>query len=105
MKSSEDRVLALHEKMKQRRQKKERRRTEILGACSCVLTACLFLVIFGSGVAQGGGTAMYSGSALLFENVGGHVLVAIISFAAAVIITVACLRWRENEKNRTNPEK
>lgn len=37
---------------------------------------------------------------LLREDAGGYVLVAIVSFAAAVVITVLCfrLRIRENQK-------
>ena len=40
------------------------------------------------------------GTMLLREDAGGYVLVAIVSFAAAVVITVLCfrLRIRENQK-------
>ena len=40
------------------------------------------------------------GAMLLREDAGGYVLVAVVSFAAAVIITALCfqLRKRENQK-------
>ena len=40
------------------------------------------------------------GAMLLREDVGGYVLVAVVSFAAAVVITALCfqLRKRENQK-------
>ena len=40
------------------------------------------------------------GAMLLREDVGGYVLVAVVSFAAAVVITALCfqLRIRENQK-------
>lgn len=37
------------------------------------------------------------GSILLHENAGGYVLVGVISFATAVMITVLCIRLRERE--------
>lgn len=39
-----------------------------------------------------------SGAMLLHENAGGYVLVGVIAFAAAVVITVLCIRYRERSK-------
>lgn len=39
-----------------------------------------------------------SGTMLLHENAGGYVLVGVIAFAAAVVITVLCIRYRERSK-------
>ncbi|MEE0204199.1 MAG: glycosyltransferase [Oscillospiraceae bacterium] len=45
------------------------------------------------------------GAMLLRENAGGYVLVGVVSFAAAVVLTVLCMRLREREKqNRENTE-
>lgn len=45
------------------------------------------------------------GAMLLRENAGGYVLVGVVSFAAAVVLTVLCMRLREWEKqNRENTE-
>ena len=38
------------------------------------------------------------GAMLLREDVGGYVLVAVVSFAAAVVVTVFCTRLRKNNK-------
>ena len=43
--------------------------------------------------------SMY-GSILLHEDVGGYVLVGVISFIAAVVITVLCIRYRERNKKK-----
>ena len=45
------------------------------------------------------------GAMLLRENAGGYVLVGVVSFAAAVVLTVLCMRLCEREKqNRANTE-
>lgn len=49
----------------------------------------------------GGGWASVSGlyaTVLLYEDAGGYVLVALISFTLAVIITILGLRYREDIK-------
>ena len=40
------------------------------------------------------------GAMLLREDVGGYVLVAVVSFAAAVVVTVFCTRLRKNNKQQ-----
>ena len=40
------------------------------------------------------------GAMLLREDVGGYVLVAVVSFAAAVVITALCFRLRSKENRR-----
>lgn len=98
MMTSEERIAALHEKMNNLRQKRERQKTFALGAASAALSLCLLFLIFGAGSAQPGGTAgLYSGATMLFENAGGYVLVAIAAFMAGVAITVV-LRNREKRR-------
>ena len=41
------------------------------------------------------------GAMLLYENAGGYVLVGVAAFAAAVVITVACIRYREKNTRKT----
>lgn len=104
MMTSDERVTALHEKMNKRHRNRERRKTAIIGSAGAVVGLCLMLVIYSFGMANGIGTAgMYSGSMMLFENVGAYVLVAVVAFTSAVIITVLCMRYRK--KNDGNPEK
>ena len=40
------------------------------------------------------------GAMLLREDAGGHVLVAVVSFAAAVVITALCFRLKSKENQR-----
>ena len=40
------------------------------------------------------------GAMLLREDAGGYVLVAVVSFAAAVVITVLCFRLRKRENQK-----
>lgn len=47
----------------------------------------------------------FYGSTLMYENAGSHVLVGVISFAAAVVITVLCIRNREKNKKNKNSKK
>ena len=39
---------------------------------------------------------------LLREDAGGYVLVGVVAFAAAVLLTAACMRLREREKRKEN---
>ena len=40
----------------------------------------------------------YTGSSLLASEAGGYVLVGVLSFAAAVVITVFCMKLRSKKK-------
>lgn len=53
-------------------------------------------------VAGQGQTAAWGGfgAMLLREDAGGYVLVAVVSFAAAVVITALCFRLRSKENRR-----
>ena len=52
----------------------------------------------GSWVGSGGTAPDFCGAMLLYEDAGGYVLVGVLSFAAAVLITVLCIRSREKAK-------
>lgn len=79
------------------RRKRESRQITGLG----FLSSLLIFAIFGatntlSGGLHGGTVSGLSGTMLLYENAGGYVLAAVLSFAAAVVITVLCIKHREN---------
>ena len=67
---------------------------------------CLMLFTALAGAADAlivrGQTAAWGvfGTRLLREDAGGYVLVAVVSFAAAVVITVLCFRLRSKENRR-----
>ncbi|MGI6752616.1 MAG: hypothetical protein ACOX4U_08450 [Anaerovoracaceae bacterium] len=50
--------------------------------------------------AQGGVVSSLCGAMLLYENAGGYVLAGVLSFAAAVVITVLCIRYRAKMEKR-----
>ena len=102
MKTAEERVASLHERMRARERKQERRKTAVIGSVCACLTVCLLLLIIGGSTAHSSGTSgIYSGSMLL-QNAGGYVLVGVISFAVAVVVTVICIRHQRNQKDRSN---
>ena len=78
------------------------RRKERCGICRLsALCAALSAFLVGTVHTAAGQTqitarGMY-GSILLHEDAGGYVLVGVISFATAVMITVLCIRLRERE--------
>ncbi|MBR5347728.1 MAG: hypothetical protein IK125_00650 [Lachnospiraceae bacterium] len=105
MLTAEERVRVLHERMDERRRRRERRKTVIMGIAISGIAACLLMLIIGGGTAHFGGTAgMYSGATMLFDGVGGYVLVGVVSFFAAVVITVACIRWKKKQENDPNSD-
>lgn len=44
------------------------------------------------------------GAMLLREDAGGYVLVGVAAFAAAVVLTVVCMRLHEREKQKQKHE-
>ena len=79
----------------------QRRSIGALGAAGCALFAALISALgavtgLDSAAAIGTGGVM-----LLYEDAGGYVLVGVIAFAAAVVITVACVRHREKSMQKT----
>ena len=98
--TSEERVGALHRRMEHLRHVQERRKTALLGAAGVLIAACLFLLIFMSGMAYTSGSAgMYSGAIMLFENAGGYILAAIAAFMAGVIVTVILIKRKNRKKD------
>ncbi len=70
----------------------------------CALLALSMIGAFAAmtGGGQGGMVSGLYGAMLLFEDAGGYVLAAVLSFAAAVIITALCIRSREKTKKNSN---
>lgn len=87
--------------------KRENRRLGGLGLLCAVLALSLIGVIDTvTGGAQGGMVPGVYGAMLLFEDAGGYVLAAVLSFAAAVVITVLCIRYRaKTEKDNQEDKK
>ena len=79
-----------------------RQRRGIYGLSAACMLLCAALMQAAGTVVGPGQTAVWGvfGAMLLREDAGGYVLVAVVSFAAAVVITALCfrLRTRENQK-------
>lgn len=93
--------------VKKRVRQKQHRREKRTLCCLSALCLLLFVSLAGTiGAFTGSGhsaaLSMY-GSILLHEDVGGYVLAGVISFTAAVIITVLCIKCRK--QNKANEEK
>ena len=103
MRSASEKVEALHEKMRLLRNARDRMINSVLGGASAVMLAGIVVL-----AAMLGGTLHpidntgEVGSSLLFEGAGGYVLVAVVSFMAAVVITVVCIR--RNYRDKIGPD-
>ena len=88
--------------VKQRVRKNTRRRQwreAISLSAACMLLCAALTQAAGTVVGPGQPEACgVFGAMLLREDVGGYVLVAVVSFAAAVVVTVFCTRLRKNNK-------
>ena len=94
------RVALVKQRVRENTRRRQRREAISLSAACMLLFAVLMQaagMIIGKGQTA---TRGVFGTMLLREDAGGYVLVAIVSFAAAVVITVLCfrLRIRENQK-------
>ena len=98
------RVKMVKKRIRQRQREMEKSRIEGLSAICVLLTAALLgLMKIFSGTEQIALTGLY-GSILLHEDVGGYVLVGVISFTAAVVMTVLCVKYRERKKEPSAKE-
>ena len=88
--------------VKQRVRKNTRRRQwreAISLSAACMLLCAALTQAAGTVVGPGQPEACgVFGAMLLREDAGGYVLVAVVSFAAAVVVTVFCTRLRKNNK-------
>ena len=94
------RVALVKQRVRENTHRRQRRGIYGLSA-ACMLLFAVLMQAAGTTVGQGQ-TAAWGvfGAMLLREDAGGYVLVAVVSFAAAVVITALCfrLRTRENQK-------
>ena len=94
------RVALVKQRVQENTRRRQRREVISLFAACMLLCAALMQTagtVVGSGQPEAWGVF---GAMLLREDAGGYVLVAVVSFAAAVAITALCfrLRIRENQK-------
>ncbi len=98
MRTTEERIRFLHERAANLRRQREKRLIKTLGGLSACLCVCLTVcVVRLTGMAHSAGADGFTGSSLLSESAGGYVLVAVVSFALAVLVTVLCLKNRNRD--------
>ena len=89
-------------KQRVRENTRRRQRRGIYGLSTmCMLLFAALMQAAGTVVGPGQ-TAVWGvfGAMLLREDAGGYVLVAVVSFAAAVVVTALCFRLRSKENRR-----
>lgn len=90
-----ERIRLVKQRAGKMRQKRERRSLGALFVLCLILSLALLLTFASvTGGQRGASVREMMGATLMFEDAGAYVLVGIISFTAAVIITVLCLRQR-----------
>ena len=94
------RVALVKQRVRENARRRQRREAISLSA-ACMLLFAALMQTAGTVVAPGQ-TAAWGvfGAMLLREDAGGYVLVAVVSFAAAVVITALCFRLRSKENRR-----
>jgi len=98
MKTTEQRITALHRKTQELRLQRERKMLSGLAAVSCVLLVCLTRIAHTSTGILFGNPDGFTGTSLLDPGVGGYVMAAVLAFMAGVAVTIAIIRHRRNKK-------
>jgi len=99
MRSTEERIDLMHAKVEEMRRDHDKKLIRIYGSASALMA--LLLIAFSAYVIGSPGTIMdadMAGTSMLSESAGGYVIVAVISFIIAVMVTVACLRLQHKDK-------
>ena len=86
-------------KQRVRENTRRRQRREVISLSAACILLCAALMQTAGTVVAPGQTAAWGvfGAMLLREDAGGYVLVAVVSFAAAVVITALCFHLRKKE--------
>ena len=89
-------------KQRVRENTRRRQRREVISLSAACILLCAALMQTAGTVVGPGQTAAWGvfGAMLLREDAGGYVLVAVVSFAAAVVITALCFRLKSKENQR-----
>ena len=94
------RVALVKQRVRENTRRRQRRGIYGLSA-ACMLLFAVLTQAAGTVVAPGQTATWGSfGAMLLREDAGGYVLVAVVSFAAAVVITALCIRLRNRENQK-----
>ena len=91
-----------HVKQRVRENTRRRQRREVISLSAACILLCAALMQTAGTVVAPGQTAAWGvfGAMLLREDAGGYVLVGVVCFATAVVITALCFRLRSKENRR-----
>ena len=93
MSTAEERIERMHKRAEQLQKNHDKKVVNALGTLSAFTGLLLIAVsVYIIGVPGAVTDAAMAGSSLLSENAGGYVLVAVISFTVAVLVTALCLK-------------
>ena len=94
------RVALVKKRVRENTRRKQRRGVYGLSA-ACMLLFAALVQVEGMAIERGQTAAQGAfGAMLLREDAGGYVLVGVVCFAAAVVVTVFCTRLRKNNKQQ-----
>ena len=100
MYDTERRVALVKQRVRENTRRRQRHEAISLSA-ACMLLFAVLMQAADALIAPGQAAAWGSfGTMLLREDAGGYVLVAVVSFAAAVVLTICCVRLHEHEKRK-----
>lgn len=100
LRTTSERVEAMHERARLLRHARDKTINTVLGALSfLMLTGVILTAAFYGGGLHPVENSGPLGSSLLNEGVGGYVLVGVVSFMTAVVITVLCIKWKMRKKS------
>ena len=98
------RVALVKQRVRENTRRRQRRGIYGLSA-ACMLLFAVLIQTAGAVIEPGQPEAWGAfGAMLLREDAGGYVLVAVVSFTAAAVITVLCFRLRNRENRRKDGE-
>ena len=99
MSTNEERIERMHKRAEQMKEKHEKRVVKALGTLSAFLCVLLITVsVYTIGVPGAIADADMAGSSMLAESAGGYVLVAVISFMVAVLVTSLCIKLQMRKR-------
>ena len=105
MRTADEMVLAVHERMAVLRQKQEKRQiTTASAGCAVLGIAVLMLIARFGGTRHAVLPTEYSGASLLADDIGGYILVALAAFMAGAAIT-ALIRARRRKQEAKKPDR
>ena len=89
-------------KQRVRENARRRQRREVISLSAACMLLCAALMQTAGTVVGPGQPAAWGvfGAMLLRQDAGGYVLVAVVSFAAAAVITALCFRLRNRENQK-----